>query len=377
MNRLIYVLVAAVVALVVVFSAVFVVDEREKALVLQFGRVVDVKQEPGLAFKLPLVQSVIYYDDRILSLDVDPIEVTPSDDRRLVVDAFARYRIADVVQFRNSVGGGGLMNAERLVDDILRDELRAVLGSVSSNDILSEDRAALMARIASGAREEADDLGLFILDVRLKRTDLPSQNLEATFARMRAEREREAADEIARGEEAAQRIRAQADRTVVELTSDARREAEIARGEADARRNAIFASAFSSDPEFFEFYRSLTAYSRALQGSNSTLVLSPDSEFFDYLKTDGSGTAGAGATPSAPAQPEGAAAPASDDETADPGEAAAPAGDDALDEATATPVQEDEAQAPALGETASDGTTTIEVPLGQPDEAPAATPSGN
>lgn len=286
MKRSAFLLPAAAAILVLVFSSLFVVDEREKALVLQFGRVIDVKEDPGLAFKLPLIQEVVYYDDRILSRDVDPLEVTPSDDRRLVVDAFARYRIDDVRQFRQATGTGGIVFAEQRLDLILRSELREVLGSVSSNDILSEDRVALMLRIATGARSAAAALGIQIIDVRLKRTDLPSQNLDATFARMRAEREREAADEVARGEEAAQRIRAQADRTVVELTSDAGRDAEIARGEADARRNAIFAEAFTANPEFFEFYRSLTAYTRALQGSNSTMVMSPDSEFFDYLKTD-------------------------------------------------------------------------------------------
>ncbi|WGH79720.1 protease modulator HflC [Jannaschia ovalis] len=291
MKRSAFLLPIVAIVLVGVFSSIFVVDERQKALVLQFGRVVSVKEDPGLAFKLPLIQDVAYYDDRILSRDIDPIEVTPADDRRLVVDAFARYRIADVLRFREAVSGGGIIAAEQRLDDILRSQMREVLGSVSSNEILSEDRATLMLRIAAGARSRAENLGLAIIDVRLKRTDLPPQNLDATFARMRAEREREAADEIARGEEAAQRIRAQADRTVVELTSEAQREAEITRGEADARRNNIFAEAFSADPEFFEFYRSLTAYTRALQGSNSTMVLSPDSEFFDYLKSDRGGPA--------------------------------------------------------------------------------------
>ncbi|WP_415920051.1 protease modulator HflC [Tateyamaria sp. SN6-1] len=267
-------------------SSLYIVDEREKALVLQFGRVVDIKEEPGLAFKVPLIQEVVRYDDRILSRDVEPLEVTPLDDRRLVVDAFARYRIVDVNQFRQAVGTGGEQSAERRIDGILRNELREVLGSVTSNDILSSDRAALMLRIRNGAIAEARALGIEVVDVRLKRTDLPPENLDATFERMRAEREREATDERARGNEAAQRVRAQADRTVVELTSDAERQAEIIRGEADARRNAIFASAFGEDPEFFEFYRSLTAYERALQGSNSTMVMSPDSEFFNYLRSD-------------------------------------------------------------------------------------------
>ncbi|MEX0309848.1 MAG: protease modulator HflC [Tateyamaria sp.] len=266
-------------------SSLFIVDEREKALVLQFGRVVDIKEDPGLAFKIPIIQEVVRYDDRILSRDVEPLEVTPLDDRRLVVDAFARYRITDVNQFRQAVGTGGEQAADRRIDGILRNELREVLGSVSSNDILSSDRAALMLRIRNGAIAEARALGIEVVDVRLKRTDLPTENLDATFERMRAEREREATDERARGNEAAQRVRAQADRTVVELTSDAERQAEIIRGEADARRNAIFADAFGADPEFFEFYRSLTAYQRSLQGSNSTMVLSPDSEFFNYLKS--------------------------------------------------------------------------------------------
>ena len=280
-----YLIPIVVIAVAGVMSSIFIVDEREKALVLQFGRVVDIKEEPGLAFKIPLIQEVVRYDDRILSRDIDPLEVTPLDDRRLVVDAFARYRIADVNRFRQAVGVGGIATAENRLDSILRAKTRETLGSVSSNDILSSDRATLMLRIRNDAIAEALALGIEIVDVRLKRTDLPSQNLEATFERMRAEREREATDERARGNEAAQRVRAQADRTVVELVSDAQRQAEIIRGEADANRNAIFAAAFGADPEFFEFYRSLTAYSRALQGSNSTMVMSPDSEFFNYLKS--------------------------------------------------------------------------------------------
>ncbi|MEM9524301.1 MAG: protease modulator HflC [Pseudomonadota bacterium] len=289
MKRSVYLLAAAVIGLsIVALSAIFIVDEREKALVLQFGQIRAVREEPGLAFKVPLIQEVVRYDDRILSLDTDPIEVTPSDDRRLVVDAFARYRILDIVQFRQAVGVGGERFAEDRLEGILNPLIRAVLGSdgVTSNTILSPDRAELMARITQQARVRAAPLGLEVIDVRLKQTALPEQNLEATFARMRAEREREAADEIARGEEAAQRVRAQADRTVVELVSEARREAEITRGEADAQRNAIFAEAFGADEDFFEFYRSINAYTRALTGQNSTMVISPNSEFFDYLKTD-------------------------------------------------------------------------------------------
>ena len=286
MRRISYLIPALVVVLVLALSSVFIVDERNKALVLQFGRVVAIKEEPGLSFKVPFIQNVVYYEDRILSSVIDPLEVTPLDDRRLVVDAFTRYRISDVNQFREAVGTGGELAAEGRLDGILRNELREVLGSVSSNDILSSDRALLMERILTGAIVKGRAIGIEVIDVRLKRTDLPRANLDATFARMRAEREREAADEIARGNEAAQRVRALADRTEVEIVSDARRDAEIIRGEADAERNAIFANAFGEDPEFFEFYRSLTAYKNALQGKNSTMVISPDSEFFDYLKSD-------------------------------------------------------------------------------------------
>ena len=286
MRKFSYIIPAIVVVLVLALSSVFIVDERNKALVLQFGRVVAIKEDPGLSFKLPFIQNVVYYEDRILSSVVDPLEVTPLDDRRLVVDAFTRYRISDINQFREAVGTGGELAAEGRLAGIFRNELREVLGSVSSNDILSSDRAALMDRILSGAKAKGRAIGIEVIDVRLKRTDLPRQNLDATFARMRAEREREAADEIARGNEAAQRVRALADRTEVEIVSDARRDGEIIRGEADAERNAIFATAFGEDPEFFEFYRSLTAYTNALQGKNSTMVISPDSEFFDYLKSD-------------------------------------------------------------------------------------------
>lgn len=281
-------LVALVGIIFVILSSVFIVDEREKALVLQFGQIKSVKQDPGLAFKLPFVQEVVKYDDRILSLDTVPTEVTPSDDRRLVVDAFARYRVKDIVQFRQAVGVGGLAAAEDRLEGILNPVIREVLGSdgVTSNTILSADRAALMQRITAQARAKALPLGLEVVDVRLKQTNLPEQNLDATFSRMRAEREREAADEIARGEEAALRVRAQADRTVVELVSEAQKTADVARGEADALRNAIFAEAYGADEEFFEFRRSLDAYEKAIKGNNSTLVINPDNAFFDYLKSD-------------------------------------------------------------------------------------------
>jgi membrane protease subunit HflC len=275
---------AAVAALAL--SSIYVVDEREKALVLQFGQVKSVKEDPGLAFKIPLIQEVVRYDDRILSLPTQPLEVTPLDDRRLVVDAFARWRIVNVREFREAVGTEGIRAAQVRLDRIVNAAIREVLGSVPSTTVLSDNRTPLMNRIRDLAKREAAALGVDVIDVRLTRTDLPEQNLAATFARMRAEREREAADEIARGGEAAQRVRASAERTVVELTSEARKQAEIIRGEADADRNAIYATAFGRDPEFFAFTRSLTSYERALSGKSTAIVMQPDSMFFDYLRSD-------------------------------------------------------------------------------------------
>ena len=287
MSRLTIILAIAVIFVAGALSSIFIVDEREKALVLQFGQVRRVKEDPGLSFKIPFIQEVVRYDDRILSLETQPLEVTPLDDRRLVVDSFARYRIVDVVRFREAVGVGGVRSAESRLERILNAATREVLGSVASNTVLSADRAALMGQIRDTAISEAENLGVAIIDVRLKRTDLPTQNLEATFARMRAERQREAADEIARGEEAAQKVRAQADRTQVEIVSEAQKQAEIARGEADAERNRIFADAFGKDPEFFKFYRSLNAYTEAFKSENTTFVIAPDGEFFEYLEAVG------------------------------------------------------------------------------------------
>tara|TARA_B100000579_G_scaffold88262_1_gene69358 strand:+ start:404 stop:1270 length:867 start_codon:yes stop_codon:yes gene_type:complete len=274
-------------AIIVAYSSVFVVDERQKALVLQFGQIRDIKENPGLSFKLPFIQQVVRYDDRILSLDTVPLEVTPLDDRRLVVDAFARYRISDVVKFRQAVGTGGVSSAEVRLERILNAALREVLGSAQSNEILSAERVELMARIRDAAILEAQNLGVEVVDVRIKRADLPSQNLAATFQRMNAERERMAADERARGNEAAQKVRALADREAVEIVSAAKRDAEKIRGEADAETTKIFAKAFGRDPEFYSFVRSLSAYENSLTEKNTSFVISPTSEFFNYITESG------------------------------------------------------------------------------------------
>lgn len=292
---------AVVVVALIAMSSLYVVDVREKALVLRFGEVVQVQETPGLRFKLPVIDDVVKYDARILSLPTEPMEVTPLDDRRLVVDAFARWQITDPVMFRRAVGRGGIAEANSRLEGILTNAIRGVLGSVASTAVLSSDRGNLMNRIRDEARSEGNSLGVDVIDVRLTRTDLPEQNLISTYNRMRAERDREAADERARGGEAAQRVRAAADRTVVELTSDARRKAEIIRGEADGQRNAIYAEAFGKDPEFFAFSRSLTSYERALRGQNSSIVISPNGRYFDYLRDPGESNVPPGALEAAEA----------------------------------------------------------------------------
>lgn len=281
-----YILVSFLVAVCfIVMSALFTVDEREKALVLQFGEVIKIIEKPGLNAKIPFIQTVVKYDGRILPLDTLPLEVTMKDNRRFDVDAFARWRIADVKAFRRAVGSGGAGAAASRLEQILNAELRTTLGEVNSSELLSVNRVKLMNTIRDTARAKASALGVDIIDVRIKRADLPIENLNATFSRMRAEREQDTAKLIAEGNEAAKRATSLADRTVVETVSEAQKNAEIVRGEADAERNSIFAEAFGRDPEFFAFYRSLTAYENSLKGSNSTLVISPDSEFFDYLKS--------------------------------------------------------------------------------------------
>ena len=286
MSRTLILAVALAVVLGLGLSMVFVVDERQQALVLAFGRVDRVESEPGLKFKLPPpFNTVEYYEDRILPLETSELEVTPADDRRLVVDAFARWRIVDPKKYRQSVQSQtAAVSRLRL---ILNAALREVLGGETSGSVLSGERASLIRQIRDATRDQSSALGVAIIDVRIRRADLPEQNLQATFQRMEAERQREAADERARGAEAAQKVRAGADRAAVELVSEAQRSSEIIRGEADAKRNYIFADAFGRDPEFFAFYRSLTAYVRSMKGSNSTLVITPDSEFFEYLKSDG------------------------------------------------------------------------------------------
>jgi membrane protease subunit HflC len=263
-----------------IYSSLFVVDETEQALVLQFGEPVDVVQEPGLNFKLPFVQNVSYFDRRVLDLDSPAQEIIAADQERLVVDTFARYRITNPLAFFQNVGS--IAGAQSRLSTIVNSATRRVLGEVNFTTIVRDDRATLMNRIRQQVNREANAFGMEIVDVRIRRADLPEANSQAIFQRMQTEREREATEIRAQGEEAAQRIRSRADREVTVLVADATREGEQIRGEGDAERTNIFATAFGADPEFFSFYRSMQAYEAGFSGGAS-LVISPDSDFFRYF----------------------------------------------------------------------------------------------
>ena len=277
-------LVVVALVLLIIATCTFVVDEREQALVLAFGKPKDAIADPGLHFKLPPpFNNVEYFDKRILPLEAEPSEVLAKDQRRLVVDAFARWKIVDPLVFYQKVRTESL--ARQQIDNFLRSSIKEVVGDVVFDDVLKK-RAELMDRITSDVGRSAKDIGVEIIDVRIRSADLPQQNLLATYARMKTEREREAADFRARGKEAKQIKEAEADRRAVELTSESRRKAEIIQGEADAAAAKTFADAFGKDPEFYNFYRSLIAYETALDGNNSSIVMSPNSDFFEYLRDE-------------------------------------------------------------------------------------------
>lgn len=291
----------------IVWSSLFVVNERQQAIVVRFGEIQSVKTEPGLYFKLPFAfldaDTVQYVEDRALRFDLENIRVQVSGGKFYEVDAFVLYRIANAEVFRQTVSGD-LVAVESRLRTRLNSALRTVYGLRGFEAALSEERTSMMREVRDQLRPEATSLGLQIDDVRIRRTDLTQEVSQQTFERMKAERLAEAELIRARGNEAAQRIRAIADRQVVEIVSEAARDAEIIRGEGDGERNGIFAEAYSRDSEFFEFYRSMNAYSAALADTGTTMVLSPTSEFFRYFNS------AAGAKPAADAAAADASAPA-------------------------------------------------------------------
>lgn len=307
-NRLPIIIGLLAVIAFIVWSSLFVVNERQQAIVVRFGEIQDVKTEPGLYFKLPFAfidaDTVQYVEDRALRFDLENIRVQVSGGKFYEVDAFVLYKITDARRFRQTVSGD-LVAAESRLRTRLNSALRTVYGLRGFEAALSEERTSMMREVRDQLRPEATSLGLQIDDVRIRRTDLTQEVSQQTFERMKAERLAEAELIRARGNEAAQRIRAIADRQVVEIVSEAARDAELIRGEGDGERNRIFAEAFSKDAEFFEFYRSMNAYSEALADSGTTMVLSPTSEFFRYFNSAAGANAAAPAasatTPAAPA----------------------------------------------------------------------------
>ena len=263
------------------FFSIFIVKEVNQAIVLQFGDPKRIILKPGLNFKLPFIQNVVFLDKRILNLDTPPEEVIASDQKRLIVDAFARFQIVDPLKFYISVGNERV--ARSRLSTIINSRIRNVLGKQRLQTLLSEDRTKQMALIQDGVNKEAENFGIEIVDVRIKRADLPPANSEAIYRRMQTEREREAKEFRAKGAEMAITITSTADKEVTVILADAEKQSQIMKGEGDGKRNKIFADAFGQDPEFFAFYRAMQAYEKALIGGETSLILSPDSEFFKFF----------------------------------------------------------------------------------------------
>tara|TARA_B100001996_G_scaffold200820_1_gene153718 strand:- start:1718 stop:2593 length:876 start_codon:yes stop_codon:yes gene_type:complete len=268
-----------------VYLSLFTVKEINQAIVLQFGDPKKVITTPGLQIKIPVIQNVVFLDRRILNLDAPPIEVIASDQKRLIVDAYARFKIVDPLKFYISVGDERVVRSR--LSTIINSRIRSVLGTQSLATLLSEDRTKQMAIIQEGVDNEAKSFGVDIIDVRIKRADLPQANSEAIYKRMQTEREREAKEFRAKGAEMAVTITSTADKEVTVLLANAKKQSEIMKGEGDGERNRIFASAFGKDPQFFAFYRAMQAYEKALIGGDTSLILSPDSDFFKFFGSTG------------------------------------------------------------------------------------------
>ncbi|HVV41118.1 MAG TPA: protease modulator HflC [Nitrobacter sp.] len=295
-------LILLIVVVVIGYSSVFTVRQTEQALVVRLGDPVRVVTAPGLHFKAPFIDSVISIDNRILDLENPSQEVIASDQKRLVVDAFARYRIKNALQFYQRVGTIQAANVQ--LTTLLNASLRRVLGEVTFIQVVRDEREALMGRIRDQLDKEADGYGIQVVDVRIRRADLPEQNSQAVYQRMQTERQREAAEFRAQGGQKAQEIRSKADREATVIIADANSQAEQIRGEGDGERNRLFAEAYGKDPAFFAFYRSMVAYDNGLKGNDTRFLLKPDSDFFKYFgNPDGKATPASG-------QPAAAATPA-------------------------------------------------------------------
>ena len=273
-------LIVGLVAIIGYFT-LFTVIEIKNAIVLQFGDPKRVITSPGLNFKIPFIQNVIFIDNRILDIDAPAAEVIAADQKRLIVDAFVKFKIVDVLEFYKAFGNENV--ARSRISAVVNSRIRGVLGEEPLSAVLSDDRSKLMKQITSLVEAEVNNFGIEIVDVRIKRADLPEANSLAIFRRMQTEREREAKEFRAQGAEIAQRIRSTADKEVTIIKAQAEKQSNIVRGEGDGMANKVFAEAFGKDPEFFAFYRAMQAYAEGLKSSDTTMILSPDSEFFKYF----------------------------------------------------------------------------------------------
>jgi membrane protease subunit HflC len=352
---------------ILAYASLYTVPQTQFALPLRLGEPKQPKLEPGLYVKAPFIDNIIYIDKRILDLDTPPQEVIANDQKRLVVDAFARYRVTDPLRFFQSLGS--IQGAELRLNNIMNSAVRRVLGQASFLDVVREDRARLMGRIKDEVNREASGFGVEIADVRIRRADLPEANSQAVFQRMQTERQREAAQFRAEGSEQAQRIRAESDRSVARILGEANGAAEQIRGSADAERSRLFAEAYSRDPDFFAFFRSLQAYTESMKPSQSRFVLTPDSDFFRYLRSPDGGARPAASPPAAgPGNPATSSAPGAGPGPANP--AAARAGP--ASPATASPAPA--SPAPASPATASPAPAASgQVTSGQPGPRDPAT----
>ena len=284
-------LIAGVIVILVgmgLFSSAFTVHQTNQAIVMQFGKPIRVVSEPGLDWKIPIAQNVLYYEKRVLNLDPPVESILLADQKRILVDAFARYRITDALEFFKTVRTEG--GVRQRLGPIVIASLRSVLGNVTLASMLSEERVKIMQQIRQTVNAQAGRFGIELVDVRIRRADFPEEISQAVYGRMKSEREREAAEFRAQGFEQAQRIRAGADREATVIRAEAKREAEIERGKGEAIRTRTLNDAFGQDAGFFNFYRSMQAYSASLTGQSTYMVLSPDSEFFDFFGSVAPGT---------------------------------------------------------------------------------------
>lgn len=275
-------LIVVLAAFLLLGQSAFIVPETDQVLVLQFGEPVEKHTTPGLKFKIPFIQDIVVLDKRVLDVDPPPEEIILADQKRLVVDTFARYKINDMLQFYKSLATEQQANTR--LNNIINSTLRSILGNATLADVLSEKRVQLMASLKQQVNAAVTPLGIEIVDIRIGRADLPEQTSQAIYARMRTERQREAAEFRAQGQEQAQEIRSSADKERTVLLAEAEKQAQLSRGDGDAEAIKIYAAAFSKDPEFYSFYRTMEAYREGLGGDSTTLVLSPDSDFLRYFK---------------------------------------------------------------------------------------------